>query len=69
MLRMRGKEGEFTPLPVTSLIILLPLLAAYPLRTPAIESELPVLFAGDVAAPDDTDEDIDSPLREILLRM
>lgn len=63
------EEGEFTPLPVTSLVKLLPLLAAHPLRTPATECELPVLFAGDVAAPDDTDEDVDSPLREILLRM
>lgn len=56
-------------LPVISLVRLLPLLAPYPLSTPAIESELPVLFAGEVAAPDDADEDDESPLREILLRM
>lgn len=66
---MRFREWRIYTLPVISLVKLLPLLAAYPLRTPAIESVLPVLFAGDVAAPDDTDEDVDSPLREILLRM
>lgn len=56
-------------LPVISLNAL-PLLAAKPLATPVeLLPLLAVLFAGDVAAPDDNDEADDPPLREILLRM
>jgi hypothetical protein len=52
------------------LLELLPLLAK-PLATPGDELVmlLAMLFAGEVAAPDDSDEIDDPPLRGILLRM